>query len=204
MCTVCRGVARKKSRCRHLQFRGAWGHAPSEIFSYIVAVAFWVILRHILKETILYFVGFAELKKYIPFYTPIWKNGSFYGKMCDGHTGGVQSICLLNNFNSFHCIIIKLYENVCWQNISAKFDTQPDPIKHFGVMAIELSKIAKINRVRSVTWIYFNGSSSKPQAYRLFRLTVDICFPTICQFHLCITIQAYFVTYGQDTLVKVM
>ena len=74
--------------------------------------------------------------------------------------GGIQSICPLNNLNSFHCIIIKLCENVCWQNISAKFDNQPDSIKHFGVMAIELAKIAKINLVRSVTWIFFNGSSS--------------------------------------------
>ena len=58
---------------------------------------------------------------------------------------GVQSVCLLNNFNSFHCIIIKLCEHVCWQNIWGKFDNQPDPMKHFGVMAIELVKIAKIN-----------------------------------------------------------
>ena len=60
--------------------------------------------------------------------------------------GSVQSICPLNNLSIFHCIIIKLCENVCWQNISAKFDNQPDPIKHFGV--------------HSVTWIVFNGSSS--------------------------------------------
>ena len=32
-----------------------------------------------------------------------------------------------------------------------KFDSQPDPMKHFGVMALELSKMAKINLVRSVT-----------------------------------------------------
>ena len=55
--------------------------------------------------------------------------------------------------NNFHCIIMKLCENVCWQNISAKFDNQSDPIKHFGVMALELAKNSKINRVRS-------GSSS--------------------------------------------
>jgi len=61
-----------------------------------------------------------------------------------------QSICPLNNFNSFHCIIIKLCENVCWQNISAKFNNQPDPMKHFGVLALELAKFAKINLVRSV------------------------------------------------------
>ena len=36
------------------------------------------------------------------------------------------------------------------------------------------------------------------QAYRLFRLTVDICFLTICQFHLCTTIRAYFVAYGHS------
>ena len=61
---------------------------------------------------------------------------------------------------SFHCIIIKLCENVCWQNISAKFDTQPDPMKHFGVMALELAQFAKINCVWSVTWIFLNGSAS--------------------------------------------
>mgnify|MGYP000117923167 CR=1 FL=1 len=59
--------------------------------------------------------------------------------------GGIQSNCPLNNFNSFQLIIIKLCESVCWQNISTKFDNQTDPIKHFGVMALELSKIAKIN-----------------------------------------------------------
>jgi len=59
--------------------------------------------------------------------------------------GGGQCICLLNNLNSFHCIIIKLCENVCWQN------NQPDSIKHFRVMALELAKFAKINGVLSVT-----------------------------------------------------
>ena len=54
--------------------------------------------------------------------------------------GGVQIICALNNFNRFHCIIIKLCENVCWQNIAAKFNNQPDPIKQFGVMALDLVK----------------------------------------------------------------
>ena len=68
-------------------------------------------------------------------------------------SGGVHSICPFNSLNS--CIIIKLCENVWWQYISAKFDNQPDPMKHFGVMALELAKIAKINRVRSVTWIFF-------------------------------------------------
>ena len=76
-----------------------------------------------------------------------------------GEGGGVQSICPLNNFNFLYCIIIKLCENVCWQNISAKLDNQPDPMKHFRVMALELAKFAKMNLVRSVTWILFNGSS---------------------------------------------
>jgi len=31
--------------------------------------------------------------------------------------------------------------------ISAKLDNQPDPIKHFGVMVLELAKIAKIKLV---------------------------------------------------------
>jgi len=35
--------------------------------------------------------------------------------------------------------------------MTAMFDNQPDPMMHFGVMALELSNIAKINRVRSVT-----------------------------------------------------
>ena len=43
--------------------------------------------------------------------------------------GGAQGICPLNNLNSCHCIIIKLCENVCCQNISAKFDNQPHPMK---------------------------------------------------------------------------
>ena len=64
--------------------------------------------------------------------------------------GGGQSICPLNNLNIFQWII-KLCENVCWQNIAAKFDNQPDPMKLFGVMALELAKFAKINGVLSVT-----------------------------------------------------
>jgi len=74
--------------------------------------------------------------------------------------GGGQSICPLNNFNTFHCIIIKLCENVGWQNSSAKSNNQPDVMKHFRVMALEISKIAKINCVRSITLIFFNESSS--------------------------------------------
>jgi len=65
--------------------------------------------------------------------------------------GGVHSIGSLNNLYSFDSMIINLCENVCWQNISAKFDNQPDPMKRFGVMALEFAKFAKINRVRSVT-----------------------------------------------------
>jgi len=37
------------------------------------------------------------------------------------------------------------------ENVLAKFDNQPDPMKHFGVMALELAQIAKINLVCSVT-----------------------------------------------------
>ena len=72
--------------------------------------------------------------------------------------GGIQTICPLNNFNTFHCIIIKLCEFICWQRISAKFDNHPDPIKHFGVMVLVLAKFAKSNLVHSVTRIFFNGS----------------------------------------------
>ena len=121
--------------------------------------------------------------------------------------GSVQSICPLNNLNSFYCIIIKLCKNVCWQNISAKFDNQPEalwsygpwirqicqnkpsplcnlnifqwiiirlcdivcwhnlfaksnnqryPMKHFRVLALEVSKIARINLVISVTCNFFS------------------------------------------------
>ena len=79
------------------------------------------------------------------FIRPFEKKNTYYGNTC-----GVQRICPLNNFNSFHCIIIKLCENVCWQNVSAKLDNQPDPIKHFRVMPLELAKFANIN-VRSAT-----------------------------------------------------
>ena len=52
---------------------------------------------------------------------------------------------------SITSIVFKLHENVSWQNISAKFDNQADPIKHVRVMALELAKIAKINLVCCVT-----------------------------------------------------
>ena len=68
--------------------------------------------------------------------------------------GGVQSICPLN---SFHCIIIKLCDIACWHNLLAKYKNQPDPIKHFGVMDLELAKIA---HVRSATQMFFTGSST--------------------------------------------
>ena len=35
------------------------------LISYIAAAALWDMLRHILKETIIYFAAFAKLKKYI-------------------------------------------------------------------------------------------------------------------------------------------
>jgi len=47
------------------------------------------------------------------------------------------------NLNGFHCIIIKLCENICWQHISAKFNNQPEPLKDVGVMALELAKNAQ-------------------------------------------------------------
>ena len=74
--------------------------------------------------------------------------------------GGKQSICPLNNFNSCHCIIIKLLKIFVGKISRAKFDNQPDPMKHFAVMALKLAKFAKINLVCSVTWIFCNGSSS--------------------------------------------
>ena len=77
------------------------------------------------------------------FKRPFKKTGRIMGTRRRA-AGGVQSICPLSNLNSFDCIIIKLCENVCWQNILAKFDNQPDPIKHFGVMALELANIQTI------------------------------------------------------------
>ena len=66
-------------------------------------------------------------KKVVPFWlaciTTCLFIRTFEWEQCGGWSaGGVQTICSLNNLNTFHCIIIKLCENVCWQNISAKFD----------------------------------------------------------------------------------
>jgi len=78
------------------------------------------------------------------FIRPFEKTGRIMGTCA---AGGIQSICPLNNFNSFHYIInfVKMFVG---KIISAKFDDQLDPMKNFGVMALEL---AKINLVRSVT-----------------------------------------------------
>jgi len=89
-------------------------------------------------------------KHAVPFYTCIMGTRVLWGHVYYGDAGSGQSICPLNNLNIFQWII-KLCENVCWQNIAAKFDNQPDPMKLFGVMALELAKFAKINRVRSIT-----------------------------------------------------
>jgi len=63
-----RGVARDKSMCRHHWLKGVRGFAPSENFDIqFSAAAFSDILRHILKETIVYFAAFAKLKKIILF-----------------------------------------------------------------------------------------------------------------------------------------
>ena len=48
----------------------------------------------------------------------------------------------------------------CLHNLLAKSNNQPDPMKQYRVIALELSKIAQINLVRSVTGIFFNESSS--------------------------------------------
>ena len=48
--------------CWHHWSRGS-GHAPSENgTSYTAAAAIWDILKHTLKETILYFAAFAKMK----------------------------------------------------------------------------------------------------------------------------------------------
>ena len=56
-----RGAARVKPMCRHHWSRVVQGHAPSknvDILNNIAAAAFWDILKHTLKETILYFAAF--------------------------------------------------------------------------------------------------------------------------------------------------
>jgi len=68
-------------------------------------------------------------KKVVPFWLAcivhVFLYGRLNGNTCGGWSaGGVQTICSLNNLNTFHCIIIKLCENVCWPNISAKFDKE--------------------------------------------------------------------------------
>ena len=89
---------------------------------------------------------FIHVHEFI-FIRPFEKTGPILGTSAAAR----EFVCSIT-FNSFHCIIIKLCEHVCWQNVSAKFDNQPDPMKHFGVMALELAKFAKINR--SVTRIF--------------------------------------------------
>ena len=79
--------------------------------------------RKITEFTLLSFL-YARLKKW----DVLWEHMQ--------RAGGVQSIYPLNSFNYFHCIIIKLCENVYWQNISAKYDNQPYLMKHFWVMVL--------------------------------------------------------------------
>lgn len=46
--------------------------------------------------------------------------------------------CRLNSYFFLYLIIMKL--GVCWHNLSAKFDNQPDHIKHVRIMALNLTK----------------------------------------------------------------
>ena len=55
-----------------------------------------------------------------------------------------------SGMEKFNCLFTRPFEKSIMQAASRVF-VQPDPMKHFGVMAHELSKIAKINLVHSVT-----------------------------------------------------
>ena len=55
--------------------------------------------------------------------------------------------CQLCNLNIVQWIIIKLCDIVCWHNLLAEFKNQPDPLKDFGVMALELAKTVQIKLV---------------------------------------------------------
>ena len=48
-------------------------------------------------------------------------------------------------------------------------------MKDFGVMALELAKIVKINLVCSVTWTFFNDTSSN-----LVYQTDNVCWANLC------------------------
>ena len=57
------------------------------------------------------------------------------------------SVCLsvtlsfpLSNSNSLYPIFTKLYKNVYWHKMEAKFDNQLNPTRHFGVMALGILK----------------------------------------------------------------
>ena len=67
---------------------------------------------------------FIHVHEFI-FIRPFEKTGPILGTSAAAR----EFVCSIT-FNSFHCIIIKLCEHVCWQNVSAKFDNQPDPMKH--------------------------------------------------------------------------
>ena len=51
----------------------------------------------------------------------------------------------------FYRIFTKLVQHVFEHNVLAWFDNQPNRVRKFWFMAIELSKIAKINIVRSLS-----------------------------------------------------
>jgi len=57
--------------------------------------------------------------------------------------GAVSTEFLLPKSRSFHQVFIKLCEYVGVHYVSTKFYNQPNPPRHSGIMALELSKIVK-------------------------------------------------------------
>ena len=102
-------------------------------------------------------------------------------------------MCPLCTLHIFQWIIIKLCENVCWLNESAKFDKQPDLMKHFGVVALIQPKLPKLtlctctlNNSNSshCSWVQYLAQVCYPTNC-LKHTEYSDCFLTICQFHLC-------------------
>ena len=100
----------------------------------------WILLLNSLKKsTYHHFLLFVMCTSFL--YALLKKRNVLWEHM--RWRAGRAFFRLMVNLNGFHCIIIKLCENICWQNISAKFNNQPEALKDVGVMALELAKNAQ-------------------------------------------------------------